>query len=155
MIEREIMQRGDNTPDHRATLQNVGRFVPIALKWVIKHGTPRSALAERRWTPELAALAEEALYLAHDYSHFETCFPMWHRDRNWAELISPTLVQLSAPGTARDKTGQRIPKGFQAKGRFVQGGARSEGEPQQDRNGIIRYRDTDGKANRHSILRIR
>lgn len=115
MIEREILERGDNTPSHAATLQNVGRFVPIALKWVAKRGTSMSTPAERRWTPELATLAEEALYLAHDYSHFETCFPMWHRDRNLAELVSPTLVRFSAPGAARDRQVSAYQKGFRPK----------------------------------------
>jgi hypothetical protein len=115
MIEREILQRGDNTPDHSATLLNVSRFVPIALKWVVKCGTSVSTPAERRWTPELAALAEEALYLAHDYSHFETSFPMWHRDRNLAKLISPTLVRFSAPGTARDRQVSAYQKGLRPK----------------------------------------
>ena len=74
-----------------------------------------STLPERRWTPELAALAEETLNLAHDYSHFETCFPMWHKDRNLAELMSPTLVRFSAPGTTRDRQVSAYQKGFRPK----------------------------------------
>ena len=42
MVEREIAHRGDNTADLSATLQNVSRFVPIALKWANKNGKPHS-----------------------------------------------------------------------------------------------------------------
>jgi len=73
--------------------------------------TRREALGHRNWLP----LAEEALYLAHDYSHFETSFPMWHRDRNLAELISPTLVQFNAPGAARDRQVSAYQKGLRPK----------------------------------------
>src|SRR5438128_80383 len=91
MVEREIMHRGDNTLDLSATLQNVSRFVPVAIKWAINHGKPPAASVERRWTPELAATAVEALGVSHEYSTFEICLQIWHKNRNFAELVSPTL----------------------------------------------------------------
>ena len=115
MVEREIMHRGDNTPDLSATLQNVGRFVPVAIKWAINHGKSPAAPVERRWTPELAAKAEEALGVAHEYSKFEMCLPMWHKNRNLAELVSPTLVRFTAPGTARNRQVSAYQKGARPK----------------------------------------
>ena len=87
LVEREILRRGDNTPDLTATLINLSRLVPVAIKWTTKAGKPSTGQVERRWTPDLGAKAEEALSVASEYSTFATCFPMWHRDRNLAELI--------------------------------------------------------------------
>ncbi|MEK7995406.1 MAG: hypothetical protein AAB403_16520 [Planctomycetota bacterium] len=115
MVEQEIAHRGDNTADLSATLQNVSRFVPVAMKWAIKHGKPPSTLATRRWTPGLAAKVEEALNVAYQYSGFETCLPMWHRDRCLAELLSPALVRFTAPGTARNRQVSAYQKGFRPK----------------------------------------
>jgi len=115
MVEREIMHRGDNTPDLSATLQNVSRFVPVAIKWALNHGRPPAAPTERRWTRELAAKTEETLGVAHEYSTFESCFPMWHRNRNLAELVAPTLVRFTAPGTARNRQVSAYQKGARPK----------------------------------------
>jgi hypothetical protein len=115
MVEREIMHRGDNTPDLSATRQNVSRFVPVAIKWAINHGRLPAAPTERRWTRELAAKTEEALGVAHEYSTFESCFPMWHRNRNVAELVAPTLVRFTAPGTARNRQVSAYQKGARPK----------------------------------------
>ena len=115
LVEREIMHRGDNAPHLSATLLNVSRVVPVAIKWATKHGKPPAAPAGRRWTADLAAKADEALNLANDYATFETCFPMWHRDRNLAELVSPTLVRFTAPGVARNRQVSAYQKGFRPK----------------------------------------
>jgi hypothetical protein len=115
MVEREIADRGDNTAELSATLLNVSRFVPVAMKWASNHGKALSKLATRRWTPELAAKAEEALSVAHEYSGFEACLPMWHKDRYLAELVSPTLVRFTAPGTARHRQVSAYQKGFRPK----------------------------------------
>jgi hypothetical protein len=115
MVGREIMHRGDNTPDLSATLQNVSRFVPVAIKWAINCGKSPAAPVERCWTPELAAKAEEALSVAHEYSMFETCLPMWHKNRNLAELVTPTLVRFTAPGTGRNRQVSAYQKGARPK----------------------------------------
>lgn len=103
VVEREIAYRGDNTADLSATLQNVSRFVPIALKWANRNGKPHSSLATTRWTPGVAAKVEEALDVAYQYAGFETCLPMWHKNRYLAALRSPVLVRFTAPGTARNR----------------------------------------------------
>jgi len=112
MIEREIAARGDNTAQLSATLQNVGRLTSIAMKWAIRHGKPPSTLATRRWTPGVAAQVEEGLSVAHHYSMFETCFPMWHKDRSLGQLLSPTLVRFAVPGTARSRQVSAYQKGW-------------------------------------------
>jgi hypothetical protein len=115
MLEQEIAHRGDNTADLSATLQNVSRFVPVAMKWTTKHGKPPSALATRRWTPGLAAKVEQALNVAYQYSGFETCLPMWHKNRYLAELLCSSLVRFTAPGSARNRQVSAYQKGFRPK----------------------------------------
>jgi hypothetical protein len=115
MVEQEIAHRGDNTADLSMTLLNVSRFVPVAMKWTIKHGKRYSALATRRWTPGLAAKVQEALNVAYQYHAFETCLPMWHKDRYLAELLSPALVRFTAPGSSRNRQVSAYQKNFRPK----------------------------------------
>lgn len=115
MIERAIAERGDNTLDLTMALLNVSRLVPIAMKWAIKHGSPASALATRHWTASLAIKVDEALDVAIQYSKFESCLPMWHKDRYLAELLSPNLVRFTAPGTTRNHQVSAYQKGIRPK----------------------------------------
>lgn len=119
MIEAEIEQRGDNSPELSATLINISRFAPIAMNWAAKHGSPTPTSAFRKWTFDLAITATQALDIATRYAHFVTCFPMWHKDRYLAELVSPELVRFTAPGTARNRQVSAYLKGLRPKtGRF-------------------------------------
>jgi hypothetical protein len=114
LIENEIMARGDNTPHLDAALLNVSRFVPVATKWAVEHGRPASRLATERWTAPVAAAVDEALVMAHHYSSFLTCFPMWHKVRYAAELLSPTVVRFTALGSGRHRQVSAYPKGFRS-----------------------------------------
>jgi len=132
MVEREIANRGDDTPHFTATLLNLSRFIPIVVKWATEHCRPASKLASRRWTTSLAAMVDEALSVAHNYSAFQTCLPMWHRHRYAAELISPSLVRFTVPGSARDRQVSAHQKSFRPKeGAYkVQRAPRPEQTPQ-------------------------
>jgi hypothetical protein len=112
LVEQEIARRGDNTPHLDAALLNLSRFIPVAMKWAIQHGRPASTLAGLRWTESLATKVNEALGVASQYSSFLTCLPMWHKDRYAAELITPTLVRFTAPGTSRDRQVSAYQKSF-------------------------------------------
>jgi hypothetical protein len=115
LIEEEIASRGDNTSHLDATLLNISRFIPIAMKWAVQHGKPASKLANRRWTANIAARVDELLSVAHQYSGFLTCLPMWHKDRYAVDLISPTLARFTAPGSARHRQVSAHQKGFRPK----------------------------------------
>ncbi len=103
LVEKEIAAHGDNTPELTATLLNVSRIIPVAMRWVVEHGRRASKIAARRWSDRLDAQVEQALSTAHHYGAFLSCFPMWHKNRYVAELISPTLVRFTAFGTAKDR----------------------------------------------------
>jgi hypothetical protein len=112
MIENEIAARGDNTPHLDAALLNVSRFAPVAMKWAVEHGKRASRLATERWTAPVAAAVDEALVMAHHYSGFLTCLPMWHKDRYAAELLSPAVVRFTALGSGRHRQVSAYQKGF-------------------------------------------
>ncbi len=115
MIEAEIAQRGDNSPELTATLINVSRFTPIAMNWAAKHGNVSAPPIARNWTVDLATTAGQALDTATRYAHFVTCFPMWHTDRYLADLVSPELVRFTAPGKTRNRQVSAYLKGLRPK----------------------------------------
>ncbi len=82
------------------------------MKWVFDHGRRASKLASRRWTSNLEADVDEAIFVALQYSHFLSCLPLWHKNFFVAELISPTLVRFTLPGNGRIRQVSAYQKGF-------------------------------------------
>jgi hypothetical protein len=80
MIEDAAQTQGQYSQAVSAVLQNVGRFAPIAIKWMLKHARLAASPFRPTWTNDLASDAQQALDVTTHYSHFETCYPMWHRD---------------------------------------------------------------------------
>jgi hypothetical protein len=115
MVEREIKQSSDDSPRLSATLRNLSLFVPIAIRWTLEHGQPASQDADLRWTPQLGAAGTLALHVASQYSHFAVAFPMWHRDRYSAQLLSQDAVRFTAPGSQRHRQVSAHLKGFRPK----------------------------------------
>src|SRR5229473_6105472 len=64
IIEEEVKDWSQDSPYLSAALQNVSRFVPTAFKWAVQHGNPYSTETATYWTPELAAMAKQALDIA-------------------------------------------------------------------------------------------
>ena len=94
---------------------NVSRSAPIAMNWATKRGNYSVPPVPRNWTRVLAMTATESLDVATRYAHFVSCFPMWHKDRYLAELVSPELVRFTAPGTARNRQVSAHLKGMRPK----------------------------------------
>ena len=115
MVEQVIQQSGDDSPQLSVALRNLGMFVPIAINWALKHGLPVSQDADLKWTPQLDTMAMHALQVASQYSHFVVGFPMWHRDRYFAQLVSPDVVRFTAPGSPRHRQVSAHLKGFRPK----------------------------------------
>ena len=111
LVEREQNATGSNTGSFDAALINIGRFLPIALKWVHRHGWKAEEPLASRWNSELAEAVAEAISIAHRYGHFETCFPLWHENRYLVELLSPTHARFSVGGTVRDRQVAAYQKG--------------------------------------------
>ena len=115
IVEQEIKQSSDDSPQLSATLRNLSLFVPIAIRWTLDHGQPASQDADKIWTPGLAEASRLALGVASEYSHFVIAFPMWHRDRYSAQLLSPEVVRFTALGSQRHRQVSAHLKGFRPK----------------------------------------
>lgn len=50
--------------------------------------------------------------MARNFSRFETCFPLYHRDRYAAEALAPTRARFSSGGSARDRQVSAYQKGI-------------------------------------------
>ena len=112
-------------------LANLGRLLAVAVKWATGHGQP-PADAPRRWTGELSAAVDQALALAKDYGHFEVCFQGFHKGRYAADVLSPTLIRFSVPGSELDRQVSAYQKGLRPReGRFA--GQRAAHRPQEPR----------------------
>jgi hypothetical protein len=131
VVEREQAARGSNTPHFDAMLGNISRLLATAVKWAIRHGQPAADL-NRRWTGELSAAVDQALALAKDYSHFEVCFQGFHKGRYAADVLSPSLIRFSVPGSEHDRQVSAYQKGLRPReGRFA--GQRAAQRPQEPR----------------------
>lgn len=131
VVEREQAASGSNTPHFDATLVNLSRLLATAVKWALVHGQSVADL-NGHWTGELSAAVDQALALAKDYSHFEVCFQGYHKGRYAADVLSPSLIRFSVPGTQRDRQVSAYQKGLRPReGRFA--GQRAAQRPQKPR----------------------
>ena len=111
-VEQQISEHGDNSQQLQSALINLSRSLPVAMKWSFDHGEKSSKLASRRWTSSLEATVEEAIPVAHRYTHFLNCFPLWHKNFYAAELVSPTVLRFTLPGSPRIRQVSAYQKGF-------------------------------------------
>jgi hypothetical protein len=112
MIEQEVTDWSQDSAYLSAALQNVSRLVPIAMKWAVLYGNPCSAKTATFWSQELGAMVNQALTVSSLYSHFETCFPMWHRSRYLADMMSQNVVRFTSIGGVRDRQISAYQKGL-------------------------------------------
>jgi hypothetical protein len=111
-IEQEITKYGDDSPILPNALVNLGRSLPVAIRWAFQHGKKPSRLASRRWTAVIAAEVEEAILVAHKYETFLGSFPLWHKNKFAVELLSPMGVRFVIPGPRRNRQVSAYQKGF-------------------------------------------
>jgi hypothetical protein len=112
-VEGAILQWGDNSPHLDAALLNISRLIPTAMKWVTHFGKMPSTLPVRwGWDDVLASKVAEAITVAHNYDTFLTCFPMWHRNRYAATLLSPDMTRFTAVGGPRGRQVAAYQKGL-------------------------------------------
>jgi hypothetical protein len=112
IVEQQITQHGDNSQELSIALTNLSRSIPTAIKWARTHSKPGPAPTPRAWDKSLFLTVKQALDVAAQYNYFESCFPMWHRERYLAELRSPNLVRFTAPGNYRNRQVSAYLKGM-------------------------------------------
>lgn len=71
------------------------------MKWAREHGEPATGLTDTAWSPALSRAVDQALAVAHQYFHFEACFPAFHKNLLAVEILAPALVRFSTGETDR------------------------------------------------------
>lgn len=111
--------------DHKRTLPptitvKIKGLVSATVRWITAHAKTASRLSTHyRWTPAVEAGIKKAAHVALQYQTFENCFPMWHRDRLLADLLTPNIVRFTVPSGTRDRQVSAWHKGFRrGEGKF-------------------------------------
>jgi hypothetical protein len=111
-IEEAHLAYGPNSDHFNASLINIGRILPTAIKWTASSAKPSSSLKKRQWTPGIARATADTFQLATEYEGFQTCMPLWHSDRYLAEPVSKTIVRFIAPAFGRQRQVSAFLKGL-------------------------------------------
>lgn len=109
--ERERQKRGDRNLD--VILMNLSLRGALALRWVRERG--KDAASDDQvftWTDSLARAVDQALAIAANYQVFLDCLPMWHQNKEFAELLSESVVRFTVPGGAPARRISAFQKGF-------------------------------------------
>jgi len=114
VIEQYITKYGHGSQEQRETMMNLGRAGSLLFDWLRKDNLPDHG-SWPRWTQALADATREAVFAAHNYEIFVSCFSAWHKDRMAVEILSPTRLRFSVPPSQTDRRfrahqqGARIP----------------------------------------------
>lgn len=92
---------------------NLGRVIPLILAKLDKRGKTEP-ISRLRWNRQLALETTNAIDAAHRYFVFTFCFPLWHRDQCYAELINAKRIRFTAIGGANERRVSAYQKGFRS-----------------------------------------
>lgn len=111
--QAEQVRQQHGLRNYDAGLINLSLRGALAVRWVQEKGSDLpSDPQEYRWTPSLARAVEQALAIAANYQVFLDCFPMWHQDMEFADLLSKDAVRFMVPGGAPARRVSAFQKGF-------------------------------------------
>ncbi len=109
--ERAREERGYKNYD--VNLINLSIRGALALRWIQEKGKEAKSEAQAfKWTLSLARAVSQVLAIAANYRVFSDCFSMWHQDREFAELLSESVVRFTAPGGMSARRVSAFQKGF-------------------------------------------
>lgn len=121
VVTTEQVRKEHGYKNYGANLINLSMRGALALGWIQKKGSDvKSELTTYRWTPSLARAVSQALSVAANYRVFLDCFPMWHQNRELAELISESVVRFTVPGAPPTRRVSAFQKGFKPDANAVQ-----------------------------------
>jgi hypothetical protein len=95
LVEEYVRDYGHGSQRQREAMTNLGRAGSALLDWLVKV-KPTERNSWLRWTPDLASASKEAIFAAHNYEAFVSCFTMWHKNRMTVELLSDTRLRFHA-----------------------------------------------------------
>ncbi len=102
LIEEYIRDYGHGSQMQREAMTNLGKAGSLLLDWLEKAKPPEKNLW-RRWTPDLADASKDAVFAAHNYGAFVSCFTMWHKNRMTVEVLSDTRLRFHVLPSATDR----------------------------------------------------
>jgi hypothetical protein len=111
-LELEMRQQkfGPNRPLHKIAMVALDRCT-CGFKFITKHGRPASRLVQKyTWHGSLPQDATHALGLSEQYMHFESTFPMWHKNHEEVDIQPDGRVRFYIP---RNSSRQRQVIAFQ------------------------------------------
>jgi hypothetical protein len=113
VLRTEDERRAEGHKNYDVKLINLSRRGALVLRWIQEKASQSdSDPSEYTWTPSLARSVSEAISVAGSYDAFLSCFPMWHRNRLLAELISASAVRFTVPGGAAARRVSAYHKGL-------------------------------------------
>ena len=114
LVLRTEEERGkQGNKDYDVKLINLSRWGALVLRWIKEKGQEgESEPHTYAWNSRLAEAVGGALSIAGNYDTFLSCFPMWHRNRLSAELLSASRVRFTVPEGPAARRVSAFHKGF-------------------------------------------
>jgi hypothetical protein len=113
IIEENYKRFGPNSPGFHACMINLARHALLLIRSLA--ATP-AATWTPRWDSFIGAQAFSDLRVIGFYDAFLNSYPMWHRNRFCAELLSSDLVRFTMPPGSRDRQVCAFQKGLRRGG---------------------------------------
>ncbi len=124
VVATERLRQEHGYRNYDVNLINLSIRGALALRWIQERGKNAESEAQTfAWTPSLARAVDQALAIAANYQVFSDCFSMWHQNREFAELLSDSIVRFTVPGGPSARRISAFQKGF----RPVSGPVQNEG----------------------------
>lgn len=107
---------------HRAThryvnydtaLVNLSRRGALILKWLAQRGKKEACTLEKyRWDGNIAQAVHQAFDVASNYIVFLSVFPMWHQERQLADVVAEKTIRFVVSGDTQARRVSAFHKGF-------------------------------------------
>jgi hypothetical protein len=112
-LEDSYKKFGPDSTAHRAAMINLARHAPMLIRWLGENHVPATP---GPWTPSwdsfMGAQAFRDLRIVANYDAFLSTFPMWHRNRLRATLLSDDVVRFQTHPDSRDRQVSAFQKGM-------------------------------------------
>jgi len=113
VMATERLRQKHGYKNYDVSLINLSIRGALALRWVQEGGKDAEPEAQTfTWTPSLARAVGQALAVAANYQVFSDCFSMWHQNREFAELLSESVVRFTVAEGMSAKGVSAFQKGF-------------------------------------------
>src|SRR5580692_443092 len=113
LIEDSYGRFGPDSAEYSAAMLNLSRHAPMLIRWLSSSG---NAEVPSDWKPHwdsfIGGQAFSDLRVVLNYDAFQSCYPMWYRNRSEAELLNDDVVRFHTGPTPRDRQVSAYQKGL-------------------------------------------